>query len=48
MRFRWFIDPEYYANKTWEEQAADKAAMSHYSKSCTDPSVDITVIVYGG
>ncbi|KAH6847689.1 hypothetical protein B0I37DRAFT_149929 [Chaetomium sp. MPI-CAGE-AT-0009] len=30
MRFRWFLDPQYYANKTWEEQAADKAAMGHY------------------
>jgi hypothetical protein len=30
MRFRWFLDPEYYANKTWEEQAADKAAIGHY------------------
>ncbi|KAK3293019.1 uncharacterized protein B0H64DRAFT_403324 [Chaetomium fimeti] len=30
MRFRWFLDPKYYANKTWEEQAADKAAMGHY------------------
>lgn len=33
MRFRWFLNPEYYANKTWEEQAADKASMSHY-KHC--------------
>ncbi|KAK4158405.1 hypothetical protein C8A00DRAFT_39380 [Chaetomidium leptoderma] len=30
MRFRWFLDPGYYANKTWEEQAEDKAAMGHY------------------
>ncbi|KAG7285760.1 hypothetical protein NEMBOFW57_008054 [Staphylotrichum longicolle] len=30
MRFRWFLDPGYYANKTWEEQAADKFAMGHY------------------
>lgn len=33
MRFRWFLYPEYYANKTWEEQAADMGAMGHYSKS---------------
>ncbi|KAK0609433.1 hypothetical protein B0T14DRAFT_441827 [Immersiella caudata] len=30
MRFRWFLHPEYYANKTWEEQAADKGLMGHY------------------
>ncbi|KAL2015519.1 hypothetical protein VTK56DRAFT_5336 [Thermocarpiscus australiensis] len=30
MRFRWFLDPQYYANKTWEEQARDKAALGHY------------------
>ena len=33
MRFRWFLDPGYYANKTWEEQAEDKFAMGHYSES---------------
>ncbi|KAJ4288265.1 hypothetical protein N0V88_007455 [Collariella sp. IMI 366227] len=28
--FPWFLDPEYYANKTWEEQAQDKFAIGHY------------------
>jgi hypothetical protein len=32
MRFRWFLDPVYYANKTWEEQAQDRFLMGHYSK----------------
>ncbi|KAL2263973.1 hypothetical protein VTK26DRAFT_3967 [Humicola hyalothermophila] len=30
MRFRWFLDPEYYANMTWEEQANDPRLMGHY------------------
>lgn len=30
MRFRWFLDPEYYANKTWEEQSKDAALLGHY------------------
>ncbi|KAK0649770.1 hypothetical protein B0T16DRAFT_428377 [Cercophora newfieldiana] len=30
MRFRWFLDPQYYANKTWEEQANDAGLMGHY------------------
>jgi hypothetical protein len=33
MRFRWFLYPEYYANKTWEEQAQDKFLMGHYRES---------------
>jgi hypothetical protein len=33
MRFRWFLDPQYYANMTWEEQAQDKFTMGHYSES---------------
>lgn len=42
MRFRWFLDPGYYANKTWEEQAADKFAIGHYSES---PPVIISTII---
>ncbi|KAK4446249.1 hypothetical protein QBC34DRAFT_305295 [Podospora aff. communis PSN243] len=30
MRFRWFLHPGYYANKTWEEQANDAGLMGHY------------------
>ncbi|KAL2146419.1 hypothetical protein VTI28DRAFT_4172 [Corynascus sepedonium] len=33
MRFRRFLDPQFYANKTWEEQAQDKSALGHY-KHC--------------
>lgn len=38
MRFRWFLDPGYYANKTWEEQAEDKAALGHYSELRVGPT----------
>ncbi|KAL2132721.1 hypothetical protein VTI74DRAFT_3459 [Chaetomium olivicolor] len=30
MRFRWFLDPGYYANASWEEQAQDARLMGHY------------------
>jgi len=33
MRFRWFLDPQYYANKTWQEQSQDAFLMEHYSSS---------------
>lgn len=47
MRFRWFLDPKYYANKTWEEQANDAGLMGHYSRPPpplyhADPSYQLT------
>lgn len=32
MRFWRFLDPQFYANKTPEEQAQDKSALGHYSE----------------